>query len=244
MNVSRNTHRFWEGRGQPWPSFYSRPLVADRIRDGGLLGGIREPDSLFECIIGEHGVRVGVISALLTRELGFSEDQAQTLRHAAQLHDLGKAVLPERILLKAGGLTEKEFEKVKLHTTVGARVVSEDSSPLGRPLRRMAAETAFSHHERWDGSGYPCGLIGEGIPLCARIVAVADVFDALTHERPYKEAWSREDATRELKLQQSHLFDPHIVEAFHKLQDRNDFLPTRTGRGSRAVLAAENSSQN
>jgi putative two-component system response regulator len=138
------------------------------------------------------------------------ESELALLRQAAPLHDVGKIAIPDRILLKPGRLTAEEFEEMRTHTTLGAEMLARP----GFPLLEMAAEIALTHHERWDGSGYPAGLAGGDIPLVGRIVAVADVFDALTNERPYKDAWPLADAVAEIR-DQSHLqFDPAVVDAF------------------------------
>jgi putative two-component system response regulator len=125
------------------------------------------------------------------------EGDLALLRQAAPLHDVGKIAIPDRILLKPGRLTAAEFAEMRTHTTVGAEMLARP----GFPLLEMAAEVALTHHERWDGTGYPAGLAGPDIPLVGRIVAVADLFDALTHERPYKEAWLLADAVAEIRAQ-------------------------------------------
>ena len=158
---------------------------------------------------GEHTKRVGQLSAQIAKTLGLSEAEVELIRQAAPLHDVGKIAMPDSILLKPGKLTPEDFEQMKTHTTLGAKMLSG-----GRfPLLQMAEEMALTHHERWDGSGY-MGIQGETIPLVGRIVAVADVFDALTHERPYKKAWSHSQAIEEIQLQSGRQFDPRIVEAF------------------------------
>ena len=131
------------------------------------------------------------------------------IRRAAPLHDVGKIGIPDSILLKLGKLTAAEFELVKTHTAIGARILSGSRFAL----LRLAEEIAFSHHERWDGSGY-AGLAGDPIPLAGRIVAVADVFDALTQKRPYKPAWPVDEAIAEIERQRGRQFDPSIVDAF------------------------------
>jgi putative nucleotidyltransferase with HDIG domain len=158
---------------------------------------------------GQHTERVGEMAALLARELGLSDAQVSLIRRAAPLHDVGKIGIPDSILLKLGKLTAAEFELVKTHTSIGARILSGSRFAL----LRLAEEIAFSHHERWDGSGY-AGLEGGQIPLAGRIVAVADVFDALTQKRPYKPAWPVEEAVAEIERQRGMQFDPNIVDAF------------------------------
>jgi HD-GYP domain-containing protein (c-di-GMP phosphodiesterase class II) len=159
---------------------------------------------------GQHTRRVGRLSELIGAALDLPEEQLLLLRQAAPLHDVGKIGIPDSILLKRGRLTREEFERMKAHTSVGAAMLA------GRnfPLLEMAEEIALGHHERWDGTGYPRGIDAEAIPLAARIVAVADVFDALTHARPYKRAWTVTDAITEISRQRGKQFDGAIVDAF------------------------------
>jgi putative two-component system response regulator len=152
------------------------------------------------------------MSALLAKQLGMADAQVSLIRRAAPLHDVGKIGVPDKILLKLGKLTEEEFAIVKTHTVIGARILSGGKFPL----LRLAEEIAFSHHERWDGAGY-AGLSGTDIPLAGRIVAVADVFDALTQQRPYKPAWSVGEAIAEIERQRGQQFDPGVVEAFLRI---------------------------
>lgn len=159
---------------------------------------------------GEHTKRVGQISAQIAQVIGLPEAEVDLIRQAAPLHDVGKIAIPDSILLKPGKLTPEEFEHMKTHTTSGAKILSG-----GRfPLLQMAEEIALTHHERWDGTGYMLRLQGEAIPMAGRIVAVADVFDALTHERPYKKAWSQAEAIAEIQSQSGRQFEPRLVEAF------------------------------
>ncbi len=132
----------------------------------------------------EHAARIGRVAELLATTIGLPPEEAALIGMAAPLHDLGKIAIADSILLKPGKLTEEEWQKMRRHTTIGARMLSGGSCPV----LRAATEIALYHHERFDGRGYPHGRVGEDIPLAARIVAVADVFDALTHERPYKSA--------------------------------------------------------
>ena len=158
---------------------------------------------------GQHTQRVGQMSALLARQLGLPDAQVSLIARAAPLHDVGKIGVPDTILLKIGKLTPAEFELVKQHTVIGARILSGGKFPL----LRLAEDIAYSHHERWDGEGY-AGLRKTDIPLAGRIVAVADVFDALTQQRPYKPAWPVGDAIAEIDRQRERQFDPGVVEAF------------------------------
>jgi putative two-component system response regulator len=162
---------------------------------------------------GQHVQRVSRNCGLLARALGWQEEQVELIRKASPLHDVGKIGIPDDILLKPGKLTPDEWNVMKSHTVIGAKILSGSSFPL----LQMAEEIALTHHEKWDGSGYCPGLGGEDIPLAGRIVAVADVFDALTHERPYKKAWSVEDAVAEITSQRGRHFDPQVVDAFLSL---------------------------
>ncbi|GMA15532.1 tetratricopeptide repeat protein (plasmid) [Deinococcus metallilatus] len=158
---------------------------------------------------GEHTWRVGQMSAAIALRLGLPHETVELLRVAARLHDVGKIGIPDRILLKTGVLTEEEYRHMQQHTLIGSRILSGGQSRL----LQMAEEIARAHHERWAGGGYPLDLRGEAIPLTARIVAVADVFDALTHDRPYKAAWTVTSALRELRRLSGISFDPAVVEA-------------------------------
>jgi putative two-component system response regulator len=158
------------------------------------------------------------MSARIAGQMGWPTAQIELLRRAAPLHDVGKIGVSADLLRKSGPLTAEEFEQVKLHTTIGARILS--GSRIG--LLEMAADIALSHHEHWDGGGYPRGLSGETIPAAARIVSLADVFDSLTHVRPYKEAWSVFDSLKSIEAGSRTKFDPTVVEAFLEvyLEDR------------------------
>jgi putative two-component system response regulator len=162
---------------------------------------------------GQHTKRVGRGAALIAASLGLPEAQVTMLRRVAPLHDVGKIGIPDHIFLKPGRLTDEEFKLMQQHTLIGAKILGGSQWPL----LQMAESIALSHHERWDGSGYPYRLAGEEIPLASRIVAVADVFDALTHERPYKQAWTREAALEEIERQRGRQFDPRVVDAFRAL---------------------------
>ncbi|ULH14623.1 tetratricopeptide repeat protein [Deinococcus sp. KNUC1210] len=157
---------------------------------------------------GEHTRRVGRSAARIARALGWPADQAEMLGVAARLHDVGKIGIPDKVLLKSGKFSAEELEHMKTHTLIGARILSGGRSEL----LRLAEEIALTHHERWDGSGYPLGLRGEEIPVTGRIVALADVYDALTQERPYKRAWTPQEALAELRREAGSHFDPLITE--------------------------------
>jgi len=162
---------------------------------------------------GEHTWRVGRISALIAQHMGLADKKVKLILHAARLHDVGKIAIPDGILLKPARLTSEEFETMKTHTTLGAEILSGGSSPL----LQMAETIALTHHEKWNGTGYPGGLMGDLIPIEGRIVSVADVFDALTHDRPYKTAWPVEKAMDEIESQTGKQFDPDVVEVFKKI---------------------------
>jgi putative two-component system response regulator len=182
---------------------------------------------------GRHVIRVGRYVTILARELGFPEADADMLGLAAQLHDVGKIGLPDGILLKPGKLTPDEFAVVKRHCVIGNRIVEplhqEDLKSIRMafdagassesPLLAMASRIALSHHERWDGKGYPRGLAAEFIPMEGRITSVADVFDALTSARPYKEAYAPSKALQIMEEGRGTQFDPAILDALHKRID-------------------------
>jgi putative two-component system response regulator len=155
-----------------------------------------------------HVQRVGRTSALIAAQLGLDPEEVQLIRHAAPLHDIGKIAIPDEILLKTDALTLEEWDILKTHTTEGARMLAGSISPI----LRMGEEIALYHHEQWNGTGYN-GLGGEEIPLVARIVTVADVFDALTHERPYKSAWSPHDALEWMATMRDQKYDPRVFDA-------------------------------
>ncbi|UBV45401.1 tetratricopeptide repeat protein (plasmid) [Deinococcus taeanensis] len=159
---------------------------------------------------GKHTFRVGHVSAYLAERLGMPAGEVDILRLAARLHDVGKIGIPDAILLKPGRFTPEEFDTMKQHAVIGARILSGGHSAL----LRAAEEIALTHHERWDGTGYPYGLSGEAIPLSGRLVSIADVYDALTSERPYKRAWTPQEALTEIEAQAGRQFDPRVVEAF------------------------------
>lgn len=161
----------------------------------------------------EHTERVASTAFLLAERLGLSPDEASLIRQAAPLHDIGKLAVSDAVLLKPGKLSTEEFAQIKRHAAAGAAILSGSTSEV----LRLAEEIALTHHEWWDGSGYPTGLNGDAIPLSGRIVALADVFDALTHARPYKPAWPVAKAVAEIHRLAGRQFDPTVVSAFHGL---------------------------
>jgi HD-GYP domain-containing protein (c-di-GMP phosphodiesterase class II) len=158
---------------------------------------------------GEHIDRMARMCELVALELGWDGARAELLRQAAILHDVGKIGLPDGILLKPGRLTPQEREEMTRHTSEGAALLAGSTSRL----LQLAEVIARTHHERWDGTGYPAGIAGEDIPVEGRIAAVCDVFDALTNERPYKHAWPVQDALAEIADQRGRHFDPAVADA-------------------------------
>jgi putative two-component system response regulator len=162
---------------------------------------------------GEHARRVGATAQLLAEAVTSGHDGHGRIGIAAPLHDIGKIAIPDSLLLKARRFTRDEHAKMQAHTSIGADMLGGTSSAL----LALARDIALTHHERWDGSGYPAGLSGDAIPLAGRIVALADVFDALTHARPYKPAWTVSDAVAEIQRGGGGQFDPELVDAFSEL---------------------------
>jgi putative two-component system response regulator len=165
---------------------------------------------------GLHVIRMSHYARVLGIAAGMSEAMADMMLDAAPMHDIGKIGIPDSILQKAGPLTESEWTVMQSHTQMGEDIIGEDDSEL----LRMAKTVAISHHEHWDGSGYPKGLAGEDIPMVGRIVAIADVFDALTSVRPYKESWTVEDAVTYLQEKSGTQFDPKLVPLFVESIDK------------------------
>ncbi len=176
----------------------SRIEILDRL---ALAGEYRDQDTA------EHTRRVGNLAAALAAASGASAEFVELIRHAAALHDIGKIGVPDHILRKAGGLDAGEFDIMKDHAQIGARTLSGSSDAL----LNMAQSIALTHHEWWDGSGYPLGLSGDSIPWEGRVVALADAVDALTSERAYKSAWSLEATITQIKKQSGKQFDPDLT---------------------------------
>ncbi len=193
--VQERTRELWETRLQV-------------VRRLGMAAEYRDNDT------GMHIQRMSRMSALLGKAIGLPEEQVDLLLNASPMHDIGKIGIPDAILLKPGKLTATEWEIMKTHTLIGANLLAGDSSDL----MKMACQIALTHHERWDGTGYPQGLAGENIPLAGRIVAIADVLDALISRRPYKEPWPLEKALAFIQGEAGKHFDPALVERFQTLR--------------------------
>lgn len=164
---------------------------------------------------GAHIQRMAHFSRIIAARLGFSVEEQDLLLEAAPMHDIGKVGIPDAILLKPGRLSAAEFEVMKQHAIIGYELLQGSASRV----LQAGADIARGHHEKFDGSGYPAGLAGENIPIFSRIVAVADVFDALTSERPYKKAWAVEDALAHMREGAGKHFDPRVIDAFFAAWD-------------------------
>ncbi len=172
----------------------------------GVAGELRDNET------GAHVQRMSRICALLAEKRGLGKAYAEILLNASVMHDIGKIGIPDSILLKAGKLSESEWQVMKEHPRIGGRIIGDHQTNL----ITIARETALYHHEKWDGTGYPFGISGNSIPVAARIAAISDVFDALTTARPYKRAWSVDDAMSELKRETGKHFEPIMVELFQE----------------------------
>lgn len=185
-------------------------LAADiLVQKLAMVGELRDNQT------GRHVMRVGKYARLLAEGIGLPSEIAFMMEKAAPLHDMGKVGIPDRILLKPGPLDEEERREMDGHAALGAKLLGDHKSMLVR----MAASVALSHHEKWDGSGYPAGLSGESIPVEGRITAISDVFDALTSKRSYKDAWSIDEAVAEIKQMAGSHFDPNLVKVFEEKLD-------------------------
>ena len=170
---------------------------------------------LREDSFGRHAYRVGKLTGLLANSLGYGHKFTEDIELAARLHDIGKLGIPDGLLMKPGKLTDAEFSVMQRHTTIGAQILQQCS----HPAFRVAEQISLHHHEKWDGTGYPQGLRGDNIPEVARIAALADVYDALTHARAYKHAWTHAEAVLEIERTSGTHFEPRMVTAFIKLVD-------------------------
>ncbi|MDQ8043029.1 MAG: HD domain-containing phosphohydrolase [Solirubrobacteraceae bacterium] len=179
----------------------------ETLRRLALAAEFRDDDTF------QHTQRVANTAYQVALQLGLPGTECELIHQASSLHDIGKIAVPDSILLKPGRLTEDEFDQMRTHPSTGAAMLEGSTSAA----LQYAAQIALSHHERWDGGGYPNRLSETAIPLSGRIVAVADVFDSLTHERPYKKAWAVDDAVAEIHRLRGAQFDPDVVDAFDEL---------------------------
>lgn len=183
---------------------------------------------------GMHIMRMSHYSRLIAEAYGGNPTWIDLVFNAAPMHDVGKIGIPDRILQKPGKLDQEEWDTMKKHTVFGAEIIGNHDSSL----MQMSRTIAMTHHEKWDGSGYPNGLAGEAIPLEGRIVAIADVFDALTSERPYKKAWSVEDAVNQIAKDRGTHFDPILADLF--LQVMPEVLKVKDRYADDGLLSASN----
>jgi HD domain/B12 binding domain len=201
---------------------------AETVRRLSMAVEFRDEDT------GAHIERIGRFSTLLAEQVGMSTEFCRRISHAAPLHDVGKVAIPDAILLKPGALTPEERAIVETHAEEGYKLLRGSSSSI----LDMAATIALSHHERWDGKGYPRGVSGEQIPVEGRIVAIADVFDALTSDRVYRKAFSVEKATEMMLEESGRHFDPALLQAFMEVLGTSDAATRTRGRADRAALIA------
>ncbi len=192
---------------QRYPADGSQSLHAATVEAVETLAICGE---LYDDETGSHVFRVGAMAGLIAKRLNLSPIDARQIDFAARLHDLGKIAIHADIMRKPGALTRLERREMEKHASIGAQMLAR----IAHPTMKMAGEIAGGHHEKWDGTGYPLGIRGEDIPYSARITAVADVFDALTHARCYKVAWSASDAIAEISRNRGTAFDPQVVDAF------------------------------
>ncbi len=208
-----------------------RELARSRFE---MLERLAVTADLREDASGEHGYRVGRLAALLAEELGWKPQACEALDLAARLHDIGKVGVPDRILLESAALKEAERKVMSSHTVIGSELLSKSNVAE----IRMAEEIARCHHEWWDGTGYPAGLKAKRIPAGARITALADVFDAMTHGRPYAQAWPVEVALDKIAALAGTQFDPDMTERFiplvRRLRDEHEDLDAYLGRAAKS----------
>ena len=192
-------------------------LAFEKLRDASLdtIHRLCRASEYQDDDTGAHILRMSHYAAAVARKMGQNQNYVEAIRYAAPMHDVGKIGVPDHILLKPGRLDRNEWEIMKAHPTIGSNILADADSEF----IRFAQVITLTHHEKWDGSGYPKGLKGEDIPLVGRIVAIADVFDALTSKRPYKAAYSVEKAYEIIKTGRGSHFDPAVVDAFFAVED-------------------------
>ena len=181
-----------------------------RLREEETLLRLAKAGEFRDEDTGNHVFRMARYSRMIAEQLGFSEDRCDLIEHAAPMHDIGKIGIPDYILKKPGRLTPAEWQEMQKHTIYGYEILKDSPSKY----LQLGSVIALAHHEKFDGTGYPDGLSGDRIPIEARIVTVADVFDALTSLRPYKEAWAVEQALELLASERGQIFDPECIDAF------------------------------
>lgn len=182
---------------------------------------------------GDHILRISRYSVLIGEKLGLSSQELTQLQYSATLHDIGKIGIPDNILFKPGKLTKREFEIMKTHTNIGANILGNSKSGI----LQMAEQIAISHHEKWNGEGYPHGLKGDKIPLVGRIVGIVDVFDALSSKRPYKGLYPLEITCDILRKERGEHFDPGILDLF--LENLQEFLDIKNSLGGEEEISMD-----
>ena len=212
MLTLRDGQKYLEDRAAFLEELVDERTREIRDRERELIYRISRAAEFRDPETGAHIQRMAHYSEIIARGLGLDEKLCKLILQAAPMHDVGKIGIPDMILLKPGKLTDEEFDIMKKHAAMGYELLKDS----GSEIMQAGAEIALTHHEKFDGSGYPNGLKGEEIPIFARIVAVADVFDALTSDRPYKKAWDSKDAIELIKKNSGSHFDPECVEAFLK----------------------------
>lgn len=214
--VMRQQQQSLENRSQILESLVDTATEEIRAREKETLMRLARIGEYKDYETARHLLRMSLYVKILAEEIGLSKDEVETLELAAPLHDIGKIGIPDKILLKPGALDDEELKVMRTHPMLGYQVLQDSPSKY----LQKGAEIALYHHEKFDGTGYPNGLAGKDIPISARLVAVADVFDALTSKRSYKEAWTIEDSLSHMKKQSGKHFDPDIVETMFKVKPR------------------------
>lgn len=222
LTIQCITGKYWEKQAvyqQARESLLTRDMLEKEVHQRTQLIREREEEIFMRLLgaagkrdqeTGAHVRRIGLMCAALAEELGWKQSDIDDLRIAAPMHDIGKIGIPDSILLKPGNLDDAEFSIMQRHAQIGADMLAGTDIPM----MEMARQIALCHHERWDGTGYPNGLRSTDIPECARITTVADVYDALSHKRVYKHAFSEEETLSMMREQSGKHFDPVVFEAF------------------------------